>query len=54
MRRPKKKGTFLQKLRHFPSEITATSSRNHGNFFKKSRQLLEEITAIIEGNLRDF
>jgi hypothetical protein len=36
--------------RHLSSEVAALSFRNHGNFFKKSRQLLEEITAIIEGN----
>ena len=63
---PKEKTDYLesiynQKLRHFikesrylSSEVAVLSFRNHGNFFKKSRQLLEEITAIIEGNLRDF
>ena len=37
-----------------PSEVVALSLRNHRNFFKKSRQLLEEITAIIGGNHGDF
>jgi hypothetical protein len=32
----------FKKSRHFPQEITALSSGNHGNFLKKSRQLLTE------------
>ena len=35
-----------QKSRYFPSEITWKSCRNHRNFWRKSRQLLEEIYAI--------
>ena len=38
----------------FPSEIAVISSGNHGNFLRKSRQLLEEITATSEGNHGDF
>ena len=34
----------------FPSEIAVISSGNHGNFLRKSRQLLEEITATSWGN----
>jgi len=38
----------------FPSEIAVISSGNHGNFLRKSRQLLKEITATSEGNHGDF
>ena len=34
-----------QKTRQLPKEITEKSAGNHGNFLRKSRQLLEEITA---------
>jgi len=36
------------------SEVTVISPGNHGNFFKKSRQLLQEVTALSGTFLGDF
>ena len=54
-KKKKQNASFLPTIFFTPSKkITATSSGNHGNFLRKSRQLLQEITATSWGNHGNF